>query len=126
MILLYLIYYPQDEKEKEEKSANVKKIEYELVKKNDSWPCPYPNCNKVYKRRDKLVDHINRDHKKEKRYGCKRCNVKFYDKDIMKKHVISKHSAGFSAKSFNPENLFVDLRKPKLEVSKTNDHKNYR
>lgn len=60
-------------------------------KNKDRFPCPYPNCNKSYSRKNDLEDrHISPFHKGLK-HKCGVCSRSFGRKDKLTKHMNESH-----------------------------------
>ncbi|XP_044583225.1 histone H4 transcription factor-like [Cotesia glomerata] len=56
------------------------------------YRCPNPNCDKKYKQRANLVNHINHECDKEPRFKCFYCDFKNAFEPRIMKHCRDKHS----------------------------------
>lgn len=50
-----------------------------------NFACTYPDCNKSFPRKSKLIDHIN-THTQTRTYACTKCSKSYYRKYHLKRH----------------------------------------
>jgi uncharacterized C2H2 Zn-finger protein len=71
------------------------------------------NCDKVYKRKDSLRDHIKLKHSKVQSLKCVKCDKHFLNKrsltqHLYKVHPTKLHSCTFCVSSFKASRKYLD------------------